>query len=154
MSIVDGRRYVPNRLGRSQLKIQIDRADPNANVIRSYGPGQIEIKDGVYHASLIVTPTKIISDWPPQSFNDLDASYFEALVALEPELVVLGTGKHLRFPSPAVTRALIEANVGFEVMDTGAACRTYNILMSEGRKVVAALLMIPLPDPPPQRGRE
>ncbi len=142
MSIVDGRRGAPRRLGRSQLKIQIDSADPNANVIRSYGPGQVKIKAGVYHASLIVTPTKIISDWPPQSFHDLDASYFEALVALEPELVILGTGKYLRFPSPAVTRALIDANVGFEVMDTGAACRTYNILMSEGRKVVAALLMI------------
>ncbi len=142
MSIIDGRRCKPRRLTRSQLKIQIDSADPNANVIRSYGPGQVKIKDGVYHASLIVTPTKIISDWPPQSFHDLDASYFEALVALEPELVILGTGKYLRFPSPAVTRALIDANVGFEVMDTGAACRTYNILMSEGRKVVAALLMI------------
>ena len=142
MSIVDGRRYVPNRLGRSQLKIRIDSADPNANVIQSYGPGQVKIRDGVYHASLIVTPTKIISDWPPQSFNDLDASYFEAVVALEPELAILGTGKYLRFPSPAVTRALIEAKVGFEVMDTGAACRTYNVLVSEGRKVVVALLPI------------
>ncbi len=142
MSIVDGQCCVPRRLGRSQLKIQIDNADPNANVIRSYGPGQVKIRDGVYHASLVVTPTKIISDWPPQSFHDLDTSYFETLVALEPELVILGTGKYLRFPSPAITRALIDANVGFEVMDTGAACRTYNILMSEGRKVVAALLMI------------
>jgi uncharacterized protein len=124
------------------LKIQIDSADPNVNVIRSYGPGQVKIRDGLYHASLIVTPTKIISDWPPQSFSDLDASHFEALVALEPELVVLGTGKYLRFPAPAVTRALIDANVGLEVMDTGAACRTYNILMSEGRKVVVALLPI------------
>jgi uncharacterized protein len=124
------------------LKIQIDSTDSNANVIRSYGPGQVRIRDDLYHASLIVTPTKIISDWPPQSFDDLAASYLEALVVLEPELVVLGTGKYLRFPAPAVTSVLIDAKVGFEVMDTGAACRTYNILMSEGRKVVAALLMI------------
>lgn len=124
------------------MKIQIDNADPNANVIRSYAPGQVKIRDGVYQASLIVTPTKIISDWPPQSFDDLHASYFEAVVALAPELVILGTGKYLQFPSPAVTRTLTEASVGLEVMDTGAACRTYNILVSEGRKVVAALLPI------------
>lgn len=137
------------------MKIQIDDADPNVNVIRSYGPGRVKIRDEVYHASLIVTPTDIISDWPPQTFYDLAASYFETLVALEPELVILGTGKHLQFPSASVTRALIEASVGLEVMDTGAACRTYNILTSEGRKVVAALLMIdPLPRPPQQVGRE
>lgn len=142
MSIIDGLCLPPAQLGILSLKIQIDSNDRNTNVIRSYGPGEVKIRDNIYRASLIITPTDIISDWPPQSFGELQASYFEALVALNPELVILGTGKNLQFPSPTTTRALINANVGFEVMDTGAACRTYNILMSEGRKVVAALLPI------------
>jgi uncharacterized protein len=64
------------------------------------------------------------------------------LAELRPEVVILGTGVKLRFPPPSLTRALVEANIGLEVMDTGAACRTYNILMGDGRRVVAALLMI------------
>ena len=83
-----------------------------------------------------------IADWPPQTFSDLAAEHFEQIRQLAPEVVVLGTGSRLQFPRLADTRALIQANIGLEVMDTGAACRTYNILMQDGRRVVAALLMI------------
>ncbi len=128
------------------MKFHLDLGDPGANVIRSYGPGQVTINNDVYQCSVIVTPGRVITDWSPREFAELEAVHFEEITALEPEVVILGTGAQLQFPSPTHTRALVEARVGLEVMDTGAACRTYNILMSEGRKVVAALLMI---DPSP-----
>jgi len=123
------------------MKIQLE-SGLGQNLIHSYGPGLIRINQETYVRSLIVTPTRIITDWPPASFEELATPHFQQIADLAPEVVILGTGTKLRFPLPAVTRALIEANVGVEVMDTGAACRTYNILAGDGRHVVAALLMI------------
>ena len=123
------------------MKIELDTTGTE-NIIRSYRPGQVTIKQTVYVENLILTPERIITDWPPQGFADLTDAHFDALIPLAPEIVLLGTGRRLRFPPPAATRPLVEANIGLEIMDTGAACRTYNILMAEGRRVAAALLMI------------
>jgi uncharacterized protein len=112
------------------------------NVIRSYGPGRIAINQETFTASLIVTPERLVPDWRPREFAQLTAADFETIAALKPEVVLLGTGSRLRFPDPALTRALVIAQIGFEAMDTGAACRTYNVLMGEGRRVAAALLPI------------
>lgn len=112
------------------------------NLIRAYAPGRITINEEVYTRSLVVTPQQIIAEWPPASFSDLQEAHFETIVALKPEVVILGTGARLQFPAPSLTRALVDARIGLEVMNTGAACRTYNILMSDDRRVVAALLMI------------
>jgi len=81
-------------------------------------------------------------DWPPQRFEDLDSSHFDMLAELQPEFVLFGSGARLRFPSPALTASLLNQGIGIEAMDTGAACRTYNVLIAEGRNVAAALLMI------------
>jgi len=78
--------------------------------------------------------------WRATSFESLSAEHFERVAALGPELVVFGSGARLRFPRPAVLRPLIEARIGVETMDSAAACRTYNVLLAEGRRVVAALL--------------
>lgn len=123
------------------MKIHLESA-VGQNLIRAYAPGRITINEQVYTRSLIVTPQEIIVDWPPVFFADLLAGHFEALAAMRPEVIVLGTGRRLQFPAPPLTRSLVEASIGLEVMDTGAACRTYNILMSDGRRVAAALLMI------------
>jgi uncharacterized protein len=112
------------------------------NLIRAYAPGRITINEEVYTTSLIVTPQQVVAAWPPSGFADLRAVHFEAIVVLQPEVVILGTGARLQFPAPSLTRSLVEAGIGIEVMDTGAACRTYNFLMSDGRRVAAALLMI------------
>ena len=80
---------------------------------------------------------------PCDAFEQLRAEHFEQLVALAPELVIFGSGQRLRFPAPALMRSLIERRIGVETMDTAAACRTYNVLASEGRAVVAALLLEP-----------
>ncbi len=124
------------------MKIQFDAGGTGQNFIHAYGPGQVTINQQVHRRSLLVTSDQLITDWPPQSFGELLAQHFEQIRALNPEVVVLGTGACLRFPRTADTRALIQANIGLEVMDTGAACRTYNILMQDGRRVAAALLMI------------
>jgi uncharacterized protein len=89
----------------------------------------------------VVAPDHEVAAWDAQSFYALEPAHFEALLALKPEIVILGTGPRQRFPRPELTRALAEAAVGFEAMDTRAACRTYNILMAEGRAVVAAILL-------------
>lgn len=122
------------------MKIHLE-SGVGQNLIRAYAPGSVTVNDVAYSRSLIVTPEQVM-DWPPASFAELLTVHFDVLAAMRPEVVILGTGTKLQFPSPSLTRALVEANIGLEVMDTGAACRTYNILMSDGRRVAAALLMI------------
>jgi uncharacterized protein len=111
-------------------------------LIRSYAPGTVKINDAVYTSSVVLTPEEVVPDWPPATFTDLASAHFDAIAARKPEVVILGTGARLKFPSAAVLAPLSRAGIGVEVMDTAAACRTYNILASDGRKVVAALLMI------------
>jgi uncharacterized protein len=123
------------------MKIRLEDG-AGGNFIRAYGPGQITVNHTVYTRSLIVTPEKIIPDWPPSTFIELERAHFEGIAALRPEVVILGAGGRLQFPAPACLQELVRARIGVEVMDTGAACRTFNILMGENRRVVAALLMI------------
>ncbi len=94
-----------------------------------------------FEHAIVVTPEQVLTDWSAQDFSELNEGHFEYLRALKPEVLILGTGAKLRFPAPALYRRLSEANIGVECMDTAAACRTYNILMAEGRKVVAAILL-------------
>lgn len=123
------------------MKIQLETG-VGRYLVRSYGPGTIKINDVAYTSSVLLTPEQIVADWPPQLFAELSARHFDPVVAFKPEVVILGTGAHLKFPEPPVLAPLSRAGIGVEVMDTAAACRTYNILASDGRKVVAALLMI------------
>ncbi|TVR58637.1 MAG: hypothetical protein EA420_17040 [Candidatus Competibacteraceae bacterium] len=116
--------------------------DTQRYYIKSYGPGWINVNDREIRRSAIVSPEQLVTDWPPQTFADLEAFHFEALLPLEPEIVLLGTGNRQRFPRPAVTQTLLAHRVGLEVMDTAAACRTYNVIMLEGRRVAAALLLM------------
>jgi uncharacterized protein len=108
--------------------------------IRGYGEGFIQINDEKIHYSIIVTPTKLIT-WPPQSLSELNASHFLPLYDLQPSIVLLGTGPHLSFPEPALLTDFYAKKIGIEVMNTAAACRTYAVLMAEGRNVAAALLI-------------
>lgn len=111
------------------------------NLFTGYGDSYVEINRQRFENSLIVLPGKIVQDWEIASFEQLAAIHFEFLASLAPEIVLLGTGAKLRFPAPVLTRSLVTAQIGLEIMDTAAACRTYNILATEGRKVAAALLL-------------
>ena len=110
-------------------------------LITGYGAGHVMINQQRHDGSLVVSPDAT-APWAPPDFESLAEEHFTALLAHQPEIVVLGTGARLRFPHPRLSAALMAAGVGLEVMDTGAACRTYNILLGEGRRVVAALLPI------------
>jgi len=94
-----------------------------------------------FNRSLVLLPDRIIPDWRPDSFQQLTAGDFESLVELRPDLVLLGTGRCQAFPSPALYRSLVSSGIGLEIMTTPAACRTYNILVGEGRRVTAALIL-------------
>ncbi len=124
------------------MKFHLQTGDGEDRIIRGYGPGEIRVGGQIYRNSIVVTPQRILQDILPQQCDRLDASHFEMLAGLKPELVILGTGRTLRFPPPQITVSLMRASIGLEVMDTAAACRTYNILMGEDRRVAAALLMI------------
>ena len=114
---------------------------PDLNLFTAYDSDYVAVNHRRFQMSLIVLPDRIVEDWPPHSFEALAAPHFEALLEFNPEIVLLGTGSALRFPHPRLTQALIQAHIGVEVMDTPAACRTYNILASEGRRVAAALIL-------------
>jgi uncharacterized protein len=130
------------------MQFNLDR-DSSSYTIRAYSPGEISITAPaaggpvaveMVSGSFIISPKQLVRDWPATRVDDLLAEHLEMAAAMEPELVLLGTGATLVFPAPEVTMALLTRNIGVEVMDTAAACRTYNILMTEGRKVVAALM--------------
>ncbi|MBS0337467.1 MAG: Mth938-like domain-containing protein [Proteobacteria bacterium] len=109
------------------------------NTFTGYGPGFVLVNDQRHATSLIVMP-ELLQPWGAGTFAGLEAAHFALIASLQPEVVLLGTGDRIRFPHPSLTRALAEARIGIEVMDLQAACRTYNILMAEQRKVAAALL--------------
>jgi uncharacterized protein len=109
--------------------------------ITSYDAGHIAVNGRRLTKSFLLTPQRLIEDWPPASFDELTGPDLLAVAALDCPIVLLGTGAHQRFPAPALLRPLLERRFGVEVMDSHAACRTYNILMAEGRDVAAALII-------------
>ncbi len=112
-----------------------------ANVIAALGADWIRIGETEYRQNLIVTPDAIVTGWAPAGFAALTEVEFAALLQHDPELVLLGTGTVQRFPHPRLLQALTKARIGVEAMDTRAACRTFNILVAEDRRVVAALML-------------
>lgn len=106
-------------------------ADPQANK---------SMQAQVLSNSFVMMPKRLITDWPVRSVTELKASQITELLALDPELILLGTGAQLVFPEPELLYQFSAQGIGVEVMDTPAACRTYNILMHEGRHVAAAIM--------------
>lgn len=138
-------------------------ADASTYVIRGYGPGEVTISEPIstetimswnenssgpfvnrrtLTSSALIAPKQLITGWRPETVTTLSAGDLHAVTELDPEIVILGTGKKLVWPPLDLLQPLYQSGIGVEVMDTAAACRTYNILMFEGRKVVAALMMI------------
>ncbi|MES2580828.1 MAG: Mth938-like domain-containing protein [Pseudomonadota bacterium] len=122
------------------MKLHLTTAENN-NLITGYGADFIEINRKRYAQNLIVLPNELILNWNAASFSDLTAAHFIETVHQNPEVLLLGTGSKHQFLHPKITQNLTEKNIPIECMTTAAACRTYNILMSEGRNVAAALLL-------------
>ena len=112
-----------------------------SNLVTGSGPGWVRIGNDDYRGSLVLTPESVTPGFAPAGFDGLTEADFERLLETSPDIVLLGTGATQRFPQPRFTAPLHRAQVGVEVMDTRAACRTYNILVAEGRKVTAALIV-------------
>jgi len=111
------------------------------NAVRSYEPGCITIRDQRITTSVIVLPDQLFTDWPPSIPADIQSGHFTAVLDRDIEVLILGTGESQKFPDPALFAELMARGIGFEVMDNAAACRTYNILLAEQRRVALAVLL-------------
>jgi len=121
------------------VKFHLQTGD--AHLVTGLGDGWIRVGPDEHRVNCVLTPEGVVEGFAPGGFDALTDADFAALLAHQPEIVLLGTGKTQRFPHPRLSAALGAARVGLEIMDTRAACRTYNILLGEGRRVVAALLL-------------
>jgi uncharacterized protein len=124
------------------MKFSLDQPS-TIHVIRAYGPGLLRIGERTFDRSVIVTADTLIEGWRPARIDDLQPTDLEPLLQLEPEVLLIGSGARQGFPGRATLSALYATRLGFEIMGTGAACRTYNVLVAEGRKVAAALIVEP-----------
>jgi len=122
------------------LKLHLARSD-NQNTFTGYGEGYVMVNAMRHESSLVVLPDRPVEAWPVEGVDALQEEDLQFLAGLGVEIVLLGTGECLRFLHPRLLQSLAQARVGVEAMDTRAACRTYNILVAEGRKVAAALIL-------------
>ncbi len=122
------------------MKLQAD-ARFTSNAISAYGPGYVSVGGQRLTRTCLISSRGVDAIWGPDTFEYLTEEHFAALAAMGCDVLLLGTGARQRFPQPALLRPVIEAGRGIEVMDTAAACRTYNIVLAEGRVVAAALLV-------------
>jgi uncharacterized protein len=117
-------------------------ADPgDTKLFTAHGAGHVMVNGERFERSIVVLAKEVRVDWVVSGFDGLQETHFDYFLALKPDVVLLGTGEKQRFPHPRLYRALTDAGIGVECMDTPAACRTYNILVAEDRKVVAAILI-------------
>ena len=122
------------------MKLQIEKA-VGLNAFTAYGDGYVSINAVRHTRNVLVLPDRLVPDWTAADFATLSRSDFEWLAALDEPILILGTGAQQRFPTPEIMRPLLQLGRSLEIMDTPAACRTYNVLINEGRRAAAALLM-------------
>ncbi len=126
------------------MKFQPDTAE-GVNLISRHEPGRLWVGNTPYTHSLLVPWQGEVQAWSAATPEALTAEHFERIAQWQPEVVIFGSGPRLRFVPPALLRSLMALRIGVETMDTPAACRTYNVLVSEHRRVLAALLLAPAP---------
>ena len=110
------------------------------NSIQAYRQGEIIVNEKRINYSVVITPDEII-EWAPQNFDAIASEHIDQLADYQPEIVILGTGERQQFPAPHITAGLLVQGIGVEIMNTDAACRTFNVLLSEDRRVVAAIIL-------------
>ena len=122
------------------MKFSEDRID-RGFYITGYERGIIHVNGNPKTSSFIISDEHLIEHWAPAHIDEVRSHHLELLLQLEPELVLIGTGEVLKFPAAKHYACLIQQQIGIEIMDSAAACRTYNILLNEGRKVVAGIIL-------------
>lgn len=123
--------------------MKLHRDSATVNAIRRYESGAITVGEMTYQSSLLLDAADLLEEWEVASIEELAAPHIEHLVSLSPEILLLGTGERQRFPPARILAELYARGIGIEIMDTYAACRTFNILAGEGRRVLAALIVEP-----------
>lgn len=123
------------------MKLHIDQV-ASSNRITGYGAGYVAVNEARITTSVVVTPTQVLRDWAPEEFAEVSSACCRLLDDLEIEIALLGTGAMQQFPRDNLVARFASRGIGLEIMDTAAACRTYNILVAEGRTVAAMLLPI------------
>jgi uncharacterized protein len=122
--------------------VQLTRETPGLRyTLRAVDPAGVTVNEQRLERSFFLSPDTLVEDWPPREVAALAPDHIAALFALEPAVILLGTGPRQRFPAPAVLAAALSRGVGIEVMDNAAAARTFTVLAGEGRRVVAAFLL-------------
>lgn len=124
------------------MKIDYVRNSDGINVVDAYSEGSVVVNKVMYNSSLILSASDIIDDWAPETCSELTLDHLHQVISLDPEIVILGTGSKIIFPDDGILQPISSNGIGYEIMDTGAACRSFNFLVAEGRHVVAALFMI------------
>jgi uncharacterized protein len=132
----------PSRLRPAEeADLKFHLATASGNFVTGVGPGWVRVNGDVHRQGLVVFPDALVTPWASAGFDGLGEADFASLLGFSPAIVVFGTGPVQRFADPRLTRALTDSGIGIETMDTAAACRTYNVLASEGRRVAAALIV-------------
>lgn len=121
------------------MKIHPDAT--HSQSITAYGPGWVKVGGERIAGSVVISSNGVRFAWNCASFEDLTSGHFDQLACLDTEIVIFGSGNRLKFPPAHLSRALIDRQIGMETMDSQAACRTYSVLVAEGRKVTVALLL-------------
>ena len=137
---IDVHRYSIRGYGVGEITVNLPLSD--IQIPPGHDPATPVPRHEVITRGLVVTPTRLLRDWEPQGPDQLTLEHVGRLADLNPEVVLIGTGARLIWPPRRLLTPLMERQIGFEIMDTAAACRTYNILMFEGRAVIAALMII------------
>ncbi len=123
--------------------MELHRGDTSEhNLVKVCETGDFLVNDVLYTQSIIVTADNILTDWTAHDIGDLSLRDFEKFAELDPEILILGTGKKLIFPDQRLFEPLVQQRCGYEVMNSHSACSTFNLLLGDDRKVVAALLPI------------
>jgi uncharacterized protein len=127
---------------RSPVLVKFHLSTSGGHTVTGSGPGWVRVDAEEYRENLILTPDTVVAGWAQGGFEGLTVDDFKRLLASAPDVVLLGSGSAIRFPPAHLAAVLMEAHVGLEVMDTPAACRTFNILAAEGRRVAAGLIVV------------
>jgi uncharacterized protein len=138
---VKNRRRVANRCGMLTAMKLTDEKIPGLNLVTAYSATEVRIAEKVVNRSCIVTADRLLTDFRPQTLAELTLADLEPVFALDPEIVVIGTGPRQHFPDTSLMGAVLSRGIGCEAMDTGAACRTFNVLVSEDRRAAAVLFL-------------
>ena len=123
------------------MKIELDSELSTSNKIISYSNGSFRLKDSLLKRNIVISKNCLIENWIVESYHNLATRHLDQIISWQPELIIIGSGSVPSFPNGELIEHTASKNIGLEIMDTGAACRSYNLLIDEGRDVVACLFL-------------